>query len=508
MSPVFRVTVLCFVIALRPFSSAGQENGSVSTIDTAREVIAAGNLSEAEAILRTLIAKRSTSSEAYNLLGEIKVKQQRLSEAEDLFQKSIAVSPNSKAYENIVLLDALAGSGIASKTAALKLLQLEPNNYNGRLVLALAYLNEANFGEALKVLQPLRHDPDPLLQALYAVALDHTGEHAAAIRIRKDLAGRDVSLQDALLSARLFRTPELKEMAEQWLAQASNLSTGQAVVQIADAYRSDGDWEEAAKFYRRALVDSPQSLQLMLSLANVEEQSGHHAEAAQYLQNAKAAVQSADDWRAYAVACMQLHLMREAVDALKSALVQPNADPDIYFLLGVIQLYFGRYNEAYECYKIALQQHPDDGRLHLALGYLWVETNDFEKAIPELKIAQQNARLAGLAHYYLALIEKAKGATAAELRELQQAIALRPDDPMILVDLAEVQISSGNLASARRNLEKALRLDDRNAKAHFQNARLLNKMGQSEGAKAELAASQSMQKSEHERSTTQLAEVK
>ena len=430
------------------------------------------------------------------------------SEAEDLFRQAAALSPSADAYENLALLEALAGNDAATEAACRKLLKFQPSNYNGYLLLALVYTNRSQFQNARSLLQSLNYDPDPLLQAVYYVALEHTGEREKAGKIHVALTNTAVAPQDALLAARLFRAPELKDMAAFWLKSASNNANGRILAQIGDAYARQADWEEAEKAYRQALKSLPDQVSLLLSLAAAEEKNDHHNEAIKHLEEAKNNLHSDGDRKAYALTCMQLHLMKEAAGVLNAGLERNGPDADVYFLLGVIQFYFGHYEQAKDCYNLALSLRPDDKRVRLALGYLWVETQEFDKALPELKAALGNTQLAGLAYHYLGLIEKAQGMLDAAARDLQQAAVLRPDDAMIKSDLGGVQISLGQLQAAKANIDAALRLDHRNAGARFQNARLLGKLGQRELAKTEIDRSEGMRLLEKERSAMQLAEVK
>lgn len=502
-----RLSVFCFLFATCLFSS-GQGAKSSPDLGTARQAMQAGNFPKAEALLDTLVAHHAATSAAYNLLGEIRVRQQKLTEAENLFHKSLRISASPGAYENLALLEALTGDEPAAHRDCQKLLQLDPNNYNGRLLSALSDIDRSHYQEALRTLQPMRQDPDPILQALYSVSLDHTGKREEARRISTKLANSSVSAEDTLLAARLFRTASLQAIAQDWLSKASQAAIGAVIVKIADAYRRAANWEEASELYQRSLKDSPHSTSLLLALASVEERCGRHADAVRYLQDAKSELRTTDDRKAYAIACMQLHLVKEGADVLKQNFEHKDSDSETYFLLGIIQFYLGKYAAAKDCYNLALASNPGDARIKLALAYLSVQTHDYENAIPELKLALQNAQLAGLAHYYLGLIEKSKGSLSLALLEFNRAVKMRPEDPAIRVDLADAQISLGDLDGAGVNLHTALHLDAENPRAHFQNARLMTKKGDRSEAKKELALSQNLWESERSQSATQLAEVK
>ena len=227
----------------------------------------------------------------------------------------------------------------------------------------------------------------------------------------------------------------------------------------------------ALQMYESAVALDPDFVLAYAGLANVSAQYYHHFEhKQQWIDRAIAATQKAS---ANGNAAPEIKLaeasvdfsegrFNEAVDKLRAAL---ETDPDLdggYYMLGRALFSAGRYQEIVDMMETALAHSGENYNtsipIHNALGALGKKealTNYIhrEKALYEghSKKVPEDARARVLLAGTLAL----QGRNEDAKREADMAMALRPDDTMILYNVACVFCGMNNAKDAMIALKKA-----------------------------------------------------
>jgi tetratricopeptide (TPR) repeat protein len=155
--------------------------------------------------------------------------------------------------------------------------------------------------------------------------------------------------------------------------------------------------------------------------------------------------------------------------------------------------------EALSAYGEALAQERKGDLIQAAEGFKQATTHDASFALGWALLAQTQDRLGrqddakssgdqAVAHLtsaspweaarVRAIVATLKGDPAAAAKEMQTLVDAAPNDPQSLLDLAHAQEDAGDLAGARRSLQRTVELDPRHAAAQFMLGRVLARLGE------------------------------
>jgi tetratricopeptide (TPR) repeat protein len=148
----------------------------------------------------------------------------------------------------------------------------------------------------------------------------------------------------------------------------------------------------------------------------------------------------------------------EALAKCREALAQDPKSARAYYILGIIQLRLGKPDEAKAAWLKAIQISPGSVDAHLAVGKLYLDTNNLADAAKEFQAAVKLGDPRGRARYGLALafIGESKYQTALPL--LQAAVEADPNDAERLFTLTATEFQLKQADQARRNLARLERL--------------------------------------------------
>ena len=134
----------------------------------------------------------------------------------------------------------------------------------------------------------------------------------------------------------------------------------------------------------------------------------------------------------------------------------------------------------------ALQNEPNHPELLIELGIALGELEEWDQAIRILKKAVELAPDSVRAHYNLGVtLDRFNPGKKPGTSEYQKALKLNPEDVGSLINLA-ANLGDQNSDEARKLLERALAIDPKNPRAHFNLALLLKNSGDGSGAVEEL----------------------
>jgi len=161
--------------------------------------------------------------------------------------------------------------------------------------------------------------------------------------------------------------------------------SSQSLVQLGDAARQSGDLAAAVQFYRNALTENPNQVDVLLVLGGTLFQGGDYGEAIEsYNKVLTIAPQHADAHLGIGRVYLAQHKSNQAQVEFTAAL---RADPkNIQALndLGVVFDMLGRHSDAQQSYTNGLELAPDDTALRNNLGLSLALGGDYDKAVVEL----------------------------------------------------------------------------------------------------------------------------
>jgi tetratricopeptide (TPR) repeat protein len=472
-------------------------------IHQAVRYLKSGEVEKASLEVQRLLDEDPTSGEAYNLLGQIRIRQILLAQAEECFRKAIQLSPQLRdAYENLAFLELLQHKDRAAATAAEKLLQLDSANYNGHLIAGITSYNEGRYEDSAHHLLPLAKgegDHDALVLAVSVEACRKLERNDEAEHLVSRLGQLKVAPNDAILAARLLDGKEFRSRVLRWLlsAQQEGGNSYELLYQLGIAYLRADEPESARQYLLEALSKKPSDPTTLIKLTAVEDHLGDKQAALDHFMQAKRAPKTSyPTLISYALACIQKRMFIDARQALETAVRLQPEDEVGHYLLGVSAYGLQNYALAETELRVALARQPMYPAARLALGVALLARGRIDEAADIFRGVLSADPSSGAAHYYLAQVYRRRGKTVEARAELQDAIHLDPDDARPYADLAGLDNSEDRLTQASDLLTRALALNPQSSKAHYERGVLFRKQGKLAQAKEEFDLSRKLNEEE------------
>lgn len=368
--PQLAVAATAALLCVASYAQASREREQV--LQTAAALLQDRQLTAAEEKLRALIAENPADALALNLLGLVRLQQQKPAEAVDFFQRAIATGRN------------IAGPHI---NLALVYGPEQPRKAISELKLALKISPDNK--QALTLLRDI---------AKKAALVDmQRGDKQAAAEVLS--SARSVSPHDSELlydSGFVAYESGFYEDADRWLTGALKLRPNypDASYALARTYLAESLARPAEDQMRRYLADKPDDASAQYGL-------GYILMAEQKVTEAKAAFQ-------------------------RSLALQPNQTESVY-QLGEIALQENQVDQARNRYKEVLARDPHHGGALTGLGVLAYREAKYDDAKADLERAIGAAPTYQKAHYYYALTLAHLGQKAEAQHEFEVAKSLQKE---------------------------------------------------------------------------------
>jgi len=247
-----------------------------------------------------------------------------------------------------------------------------------------------------------------------------------------------------------------------------DLTSFPATYNLGYAYFQEGNLTQARKCLTRSVELDPGSHQANLLLGMTLIRMGERQQGLEQLRKAERLdPQNLELLKFLAMQYSEAGLHKEALSALRRALVAGGAEADVYVLLVECYRRAADFQGALEAAREAVQRFPESPRLTFLLGVRLQAVG----RVPESR--QYFQRCVSLdpnfVDGYVALGELARrdGKSQEAVPLLQKALALRPDYPDALLELAKDYKDLGDLTSAERVLLLAALKDRENPAPHL-----------------------------------------
>lgn len=419
------VALALFSISFTPVNVSGQEISLTDRIEKAATLIGDNRIEEAERQLNSVLRIRPRDAAALDLLGTIRAKQGRLSEAESLFTRAISIDHQLiGAHMNLAYLYLLKGENEKTASELREVLRLDPRNSDASYKLAWLLLSQGQIDEGINTIAEARKSQAP--------------------------------------SAPLFAL-------------------------LGDAYSRKDNLEKAEESYLLALNEAGMNSDALLGLAAIYQRKGDANTAFLYLGRAKAAIgDSPDPLYKFALIAVKLQLGADAIIALKRAIELRPKEPSYYFALGIAWLTKPDLQEAELVFRQFLKLQPDNAQGQTYLGYILLKEKSYAEAREWLEKSVKKDAATPETFYYLGLIAQEQKEDEKAVEFFAKSIKLSPSFAHPHIALGATYLKMKNYPRAQQELEIGVRLNPDDSKGHYNLALLYTRLNDSQRAQKEM----------------------
>lgn len=290
-------------------------------------------------------------------------------------------------------------------------------------------IGEQRLGEAYQLLREhaAAASPEPAALLLLAEFELYRGDLAAAIRV---------------LERGMTAFPRDERFAAQRARVALHADEGERALSLA----------------REAAQRSPESLEALLALAEIERLEGNTREASiAYTRAMQRAADDARGWHGLGVIESERENVRRARSLLARAVTLDEGNPTYRAELGTLETFAGNLPAAREALQRAVTLKPDHYVAWTGLGILALKSGEVEAALDALLRATLIEPRYARAHLYLAAAYYEQERATAALSSLRQAAESDPRDPLPYLLASIIHLDRIEPAEAAAQASEALK---------------------------------------------------
>jgi tetratricopeptide (TPR) repeat protein len=387
------------MVMLLGVAAAQAQTGDVNLdrLNEAARAISEGQLPRAEQLLNSVLAALPNDADALNLLGVVRAKQDRKTDAERLFRRALASSPSHLgAHINLSELLTTTNRSAEALPILIRAHKLAPDRTEITLKLGMLYAEKRDYQHALQVLdEALANKPDDVatLRALARVARA-TGNFEKA----------------------LSHLIEARRLAPQ--SPAVLYDFGVTTLQMDLVL-------DALPVFEQLHRDYPREPAYLYGLAATHWRKGETAETTRLLKEyVTLQPREPSGWYLLGAALLRQEQTSEANAALQKSLLL-KADPDAEYLFAVSFDKLGNRHAAIKIFQEIVRTHPAHAATHAALGTVYRESGRYAEARVELERAVELDANDLRANYQLGLVYAKLGEKDAAKKMFDRADELR-----------------------------------------------------------------------------------
>ncbi len=491
--------LLALCILIMPLLSLGEQRAKAGRTASQSapeqrqiaDLIAKSEYSEAESRLFAVLTKEPQPAWALRLLAALRVKQARLSEAESLFKRVIAV--DSRDVEaHVELGSVLKAEGKRDDAIAeyQQVRRLRPRDMASAASLAKLYSESGAFRESLEVAQeiPIAQQPVSLLPA---IASDYFGlkqPEKVQPLIPRVLRGSSREMKSLLdFSQVLAENGYIADAAHLLEAVRPPEPSADYLGALARLRQIQGKNEIAEQLYQQALALAPGSYDLLFNTAHFYADHGQWAKAVDLLGRADELYPDRPELlKKLTLSLLKLGRVEAAVQvAQRLNILLPN-DPDSEHMLAVGLVLEDGWEAAEPIAKKLSSSRPNDASAQLVMASVLFQKGDNNGAREYLRKTLELDANVPEAHFYLGQIAQREGNIQLAKTEMEKVVAAQPDQPGGQFELGKIELQLGELQAAKGHLERASQLAPTVSINHYQLAVLYTRLGMKDQAKGEM----------------------
>jgi tetratricopeptide (TPR) repeat protein len=302
----------------------------------------------------------------------------------------------------------------------------------------------------------------------------------------------------------LFRQKQWKE-ADTAFAEVEKLQPGQTAALLfrGKCLFNLKQFEDADIALQAYISGHPQSEEAAYLLADTYFRENKPKQSLdQFTAAAKIKTPTANDLEIVALDYVLLSDYHDAGDYLEESLKMDPTNIEVRYHLGRVRYQQNQFDQAITAFKQVLKADPGNIKAQDNLGLSLEAENQIDQAIAEYRkaIALEGAATVPSEQPYLnlgTLLNKTNKSDEAAIL-LGKAKEIDPKSSKVRYELGKALFDLNRLEDSRRELEQAIRLDDKNAPSHYLLGRVYQRSGKSDLAAEQFKLTDELMRSEGE----------
>jgi tetratricopeptide (TPR) repeat protein len=452
------------------------------------KAIEQNQLPRAESLLQSVLAKSPDDADALNLLGVIRAKQGRSTDAERLFRRAIINSPRHLgAHINLAELFLTTNRPTLATPILLNAHKLAPDQPDINLKLATVFADKGDYQQAhqyaSRVPREAVSDDYFLVMLKSLIGLKRLDDaRQLASEFAAFSAGKtDLQAEFAMMLARGGLNDEALNLLEVALRQTPGsfpLLYARGVINA--TLKRYGDAEEQLT---SALAIKPDDVATLRALARVARATGNFEKSLSHLVRARrVAPNSPAVLYDFGVTTLQMDLLLDALPVFEQLHHHYPREPAYLYALAAVRWRKGETVETIRLMKSYVALQPRDASGFYLLGAALLR----QELIKEAQAALQQSlsiKADPDTEYLIGISFEKAGNRAAAIDTFRRVVQSRPNHAAAHAALGAAYREAGSYAEARLELERAVELDSNDLRANYQLGLVYAKLGEKEAAK-------------------------
>jgi len=379
-------------------NSHPNEPDAALRLNLGRAYVLKGDLNAARAEFEEALRVRKDFAEAQYELGKLDLVHHRPTDALQAANAAVALRPSDR-RARLLQAWSLASSGEPAKARVIldQLMKESPNDTEVRLQLGFLSLQQANYHEAIDILDELRDSGNPSVVTSLASAYVGLRQYDKALVVLGD--GLKKSPGSAIIREQIAETTALTGNSDLAITQFQQLiaqdpKSARLRFRLAELYQAKGQPKNALPLYQQAHDLAPDQATPALALAD-----------------ALAAAGRTDEARTLYHQIVTSHPANPAVLNNAAYFLSENG---------------GDLNEALRLIEKALEKVPGQPGFSDTLGYVYLKKGQRDDAIRTFGDLVRRYPTFAIFHYHMGLALYEKGDQVAAKKELEKAMADHP----------------------------------------------------------------------------------
>ena len=146
--------------------------------------------------------------------------------------------------------------------------------------------------------------------------------------------------------------------------------------------------------------------------------------------------------------------------------LKENQNPKFYYELGIQAQVIGRFEDATNLFKKAIELNPQLTGAYINLGSLYCRLNKYDDALDILKKAEKITPHNSELHNNIGVALEKLNQNEKAFEEYKKAIAINPDNIEALLNASKLLFTAGKLENVKKLLERVLLINPKEIHAH------------------------------------------